>query len=638
MATSTIDSSLIGKLKFFWNIIKKSRRYVVGLLLLEVVVSLLNAVIPYFTKLQIDTLERHYRQMTWLSQYPSILVFLGLLLIPAGIELLRLLFFNRIERAFSARLSTELRLETEKTVWEKLATMDAGFFENKRNRRLLDAATNATGVVIDFYDFLHGKTGEITGLLAIIPLLLLINWQLLVLVGVIVILQFVVGEISQKQSIAQYALENLQYDQYWTYRDVLRDDFRSLQVAGATEPFLAKYRELTHEKDLVSLRRERSQIVVQTYEWFLRNGLTVLTNLFVGYQVLQGHLSLGTFTATISYTMQINGIFRNLLQSVGKWRDIDLRFDQLRFFTVLQPRIKMAASPVTDFSNIKQLTLQNVSFTYPDLKEEEKAYVELMMKKTQGFLQRHSVSWYQDQFDRWQELLNEEPKSPVLHNVNLTLERGRIVALLGRNGAGKTTITHLLLHYYEPTSGEVRLNQRPIYEYEHHHFLQQFGIIQQKPFVLHRFSIRDNVLLGVPADNRTDAKIWAMLERLDMKKVVEKLPKQLDTQLGEDVSLSGGQEQLLVVARVLLQQRPFLIFDEGMSQMDIEHEMLVVNLLKEQAQQAAVLFITHRITTARKADHIYMLDGGRIVESGTHAELMANPGLYAKFWNMQVIE
>jgi ABC-type multidrug transport system fused ATPase/permease subunit len=134
-------------------------------------------------------------------------------------------------------------------------------------------------------------------------------------------------------------------------------------------------------------------------------------------------------------------------------------------------------------------------------------------------------------------------------------------------------------------------------------------------------------------------RIKSVLKDLELDGFIDTLPKNLDTIIDEDTSLSGGQKQLLAVARTLLQQRPFLIFDEGSSQLDAEKEFLVMKQLLKVKREAGVLFITHRMSVARKADYIYVIDEGRIVQEGTHSELVDEKnGLYSKFWSLQMVD
>jgi ATP-binding cassette subfamily B protein len=161
--------------------------------------------------------------------------------------------------------------------------------------------------------------------------------------------------------------------------------------------------------------------------------------------------------------------------------------------------------------------------------------------------------------------------------------------------------------------------------------------VAQHPFVLESFSIRENLTIGATRDI-PDAEAWRTLEDLGVAAAVRALPRGLDSVIGDEVRLSGGQSQLLVIARALLQQRPFVLLDEGTNQLDAEHEAKVAHALRSLRAHAAVLLITHRMTTARKADRIYVLDQGRIVQQGRHADLVEADGLYRTFWNLQVVE
>jgi ABC-type multidrug transport system fused ATPase/permease subunit len=632
------SGSFASKLKFFLQVLQKHRAGVVMILFLEVLFALLNAIVPYFTKLQVDQLQTHATSLFFFNGWSAIGIFALLLIAPVFLEFLRLTIFERIDRRIKYRFNSELQLNTEHFVWQKLDALDAGFFENKRNDRILNSTMRSTSITRDFFDFVCTRLRNLTTVAAILPLLGLVSPQLLVFVGVITFLQVALNEVTRKQELALNTLEDRQREKFWRIESTLINSFHTLKMLGAADAFLDQYWRQSHERDEMNLKREEASQAMKLYEWILRNGLTFGANLFVGYQVLQGTLSLGTFTLVVSYTLQLNGVFRDVLESTRAWRDIDLQFDRLQFFLFLKSRIKKVAQPIESIQSPTTILFEKVKFKYPDFFAEERKYLDFMIEKTKGFLTSFSSYHYQWEFDEWKKMLEEKPTNRrILDGVSLTIQKGNITALLGRNGAGKTTITHLAMHHYEPVGGKVLLDGRPLYEYDPDVLVQQFGVIHQTPFILCRFSIRENIILGV---NRPveDAEIWELLEKIDMAEFIRSTPGRLDVILGEGVSLSGGQEQLLAVARVLLQRRPFLIFDEGMNQMDIEHETKVVNLLKEQSAHAGILFITHRITTARKADMIYMLDEGKVAESGSHAQLLASNGLYAQFWKMQVIE
>ena len=164
------------------------------------------------------------------------------------------------------------------------------------------------------------------------------------------------------------------------------------------------------------------------------------------------------------------------------------------------------------------------------------------------------------------------------------------------------------------------------------------ALVSQEPFYLSSFSIRENLLLGVEREV-SDDELWRILADVDLRGAIEKLPKGLDSLVGDEVHLSGGQYQLLAIGRVLLQRRPFVLLDEGTNQLDAEHEALIVRSLERLKEHATVVIITHRMTSARRADRIYVLDGGRVTQQGTHAQLLEEKGgLYRKFWDLQVVE
>jgi subfamily B ATP-binding cassette protein MsbA len=227
-------------------------------------------------------------------------------------------------------------------------------------------------------------------------------------------------------------------------------------------------------------------------------------------------------------------------------------------------------------------------------------------------------------FDRVQ--FAYEPGQPVLRDLSLTIPRGQRIALVGPSGAGKSTLAQLLLRLYDPQSGSVRIGGVDLRKFEASDLRKQFGVVPQDPFIF-RTSMRDNV--RVARSDATDAAIRHACELANAWEFIAKLPGGLDARVGEGgSSLSGGQRQRLAIARALLSEPQCFIFDEATSALDTLSEQLIQEALDKNLGGRTVLFIAHRLATVKNCDRILVIDGGRVTQDGTYAELVAQPGLF----------
>ena len=224
-------------------------------------------------------------------------------------------------------------------------------------------------------------------------------------------------------------------------------------------------------------------------------------------------------------------------------------------------------------------------------------------------------------------------EEPVLTNVDLTIRRGETVAIVGPSGAGKTTLVNLLPRLYDPTEGRVTLDGVDLRDATLESVRRQIGLVTQET-VLFDTSARENVAYGRPEASEEAVRAAAAAAFAD--EFVGRLPDGYETRLGEDAGrLSGGQKQRLSIARALYKDAPILILDEATSQLDSESEALVARALTNLMAGRTTLVIAHRLSTVRRADRILVLDRGRLVESGTHAELLTRNGLYRRLHDMQ---
>jgi ATP-binding cassette subfamily B protein len=226
------------------------------------------------------------------------------------------------------------------------------------------------------------------------------------------------------------------------------------------------------------------------------------------------------------------------------------------------------------------------------------------------------------------------PSSLILDGVSLRVRRGEKVALVGPSGAGKSTIFHLILRFYDPQSGTVSFDGVALPSADPAALRREIALVPQDT-VIFATSIADNIRFGRP--DASDAEVARAADLALASEFIERLPEKFATQVGErGVTLSGGQRQRIAIARAILRDAPLLLLDEATSSLDAESERLVQTALERLMQDRTTLVIAHRLATVLSCDRILVMDGGRIVEEGTHGELARGGGLYARLAKLQL--
>ena len=225
---------------------------------------------------------------------------------------------------------------------------------------------------------------------------------------------------------------------------------------------------------------------------------------------------------------------------------------------------------------------------------------------------------------------------PVLHDINLRIPAGSSLAIVGPTGSGKTTLVSLIPRIYDAAPGSVWIDGKPVREFSLEPLRRQIGFVPQETFLFSE-TVRENIAFG--KEDATDEEVRSAAEAANIAQDIEEFPEQYRTLVGErGITLSGGQKQRTAIARAIIRNPRILILDDALSSVDTHTEDKILNHLREVMQDRTTIFISHRVSTVRNADMIAVLHAGRIVELGTHDELLARNGYYSDLYNKQLLE
>jgi len=367
-----------------------------------------------------------------------------------------------------------------------------------------------------------------------------------------------------------------------------------VQAFGTERDNQRRFKHLS--RDAVA-RSQRSVLLKSGFG--LINGLTMTGGaaivLYVGGQkVIAGTLSVGSLLVFVAYIRSLQGSIESLLNTYGNLKSVEANIDRVLEVLDAEQEVRDMAGavvlPARPPGEAGRIVFEDVSFGY-------------------------------------------EADRPVLHDIELVVEPGETIALVGPTGAGKTTLVSLVPRFFDPWTGRVTLDGRDIREFELASLRRQVSLVLQDPFILPLTAV-ENIAYGRPEASREEVIAAAIAANAD--EFIRGLPEGYDSRLGErGATLSGGQKQRLAIARALLKDAPILILDEPTSALDAQTEALLLEALERLMQGRTTFIIAHRLSTIRNADRILVLEDGRVAETGTHRELIAANGMYARFDSLQ---
>ena len=519
---------------------------------------------------------------------------------------------NIFSRLWSARIGEGLILDLRRTVFDHVQTMPVAFFMRTRTGALVSRLNNdVMGAQRAFSDTLSGVVSNLVQLVLTLIVMAGINWQLTVL-SVLLLPIFLLPARYVGRRLARLRREAS--DLNASMNDQMTERFNAggatlVKLFGRPE---AESAEFAARAGRVRGIGVRTALLMSVF----MNSLTLVSTLALalvyglgGWFALNGGMDAGSVVALALLLTRLYGPLTSLANAPMDVVTAIVSFERVFEVLDLEPLLSDAPDAVDVPEGPATIEFDNVHFSYPSADKVSLASLEEVA------------------------VLDARGGQEVLHGISFRAEPGQMIALVGSSGAGKSTIASLLPRLYDVDSGAVRVSGLDVREVTSSSLRRKVGMVTQDGHLFHD-TVRANLTFARPEVD--DDAVWDALRRARLESLVRELPDGLDTVIGDrGYRLSGGERQRLTIARLLIAAPSVVVLDEATSALDSTNESAVQEALSEAMSHRTSLVIAHRLSTVRAADTILVLESGTVVESGTHAELLAAGGRYTELYETQ---
>ncbi len=576
---------LAAALKIFEYVKPYRSHFIIGLILLFLS-STVFMVFPFIVGVMLDVAQG--KASIAHLDLPSIaFLLLAVLAFQGVVSYFRVILFARVSEGVSA--------DIRKDLYQKLISLPVVFFEKSRVGELVSRLTNDVEKLYNTFYFVLAEF--IRQIILLVGGVLFLAWQTPKLTGVMLAIfpLIVVGAMLFGRKIRK--LSRMRQDKLGDTNTILDETLQSIYAVKsfANERFeVNRYRASNDAVRGVSMQFASGRALFSVFIITVLFGALFFV-IWSGMRMVEsGEITAGQLISFVTFTAVIGGaiaglgnFYSELVGAMGATERVQ-EILTAESETEARRQTNVPAGPLKG-----TIELDAVEFAYPT---------------------RSDV--------------------PVLRGLSLSIQPGQKVALVGQSGAGKSTVMQLMLQFHQPLSGVIKIDGKDIQEYELESYRRNFALVPQE-VILFGGTIRENVLYGKP--EATEAELVEALEKANAWDFVQAFPDGLETVVGErGIKLSGGQRQRIAIARAILRDPAILLLDEATSSLDAESERLVQEALNRLMENRTSIIIAHRLSTIREVDRIFVLEGGKIVEMGTHAELSAlENGTYRSLAKLQ---
>ncbi|MBT5376197.1 MAG: ABC transporter ATP-binding protein [Nitrospinaceae bacterium] len=570
----------------FRNILKYAKPYTKSLVFAFtclVLTSLINLVLPLIVRNMINA-------VIVLKDHAVLDSLAWDLIIIIGLQAVFAVAHNYIFGFVGHRMTTDFRIE----FFSHIQSLSLRFFQERRVGEILSRMNNDISVIQNALVTIPvAFLRQSITLLGAMTIILYLNWKLTGLILLILPPLMIFARVFGRR--LKTISEKLQ-DQVAQAVVVLEEVMSSIKIVKSftREPY---ERDRFQEKIEMAFERAVDKLKVSSFFGPFILGLTFLVSALLiwygGYQVMQGATTPGELAAFFLYALIIAGPIGTFVRLYTQVQEARGAIQRVYEILDTEPIIKNPDNPVSLGDISGGIEFENVSFGYQDTTQ-------------------------------------------VIQDVSFKVLPGQTIALVGPSGAGKSTLIKLLLRFFDPVSGVIRLDGHDIRTLNRENFLSQIGLVPQET-LLFGGSVRENILYGKL--NATEAELKEAAEKANAYEFIMNLEKGYDTTVGEKgTKLSGGERQRIAIARAILKDPKILVLDEATSSLDNRSESLIQDALETLMAHRTTFIVAHRLSTIHKADQIIVLDKGGVVEAGQHETLMSQKGLYHTLYTMKMLD